>query len=132
MLSHKNVGTIKSFSGDSCVVTFASGDLSVDVQYGAPFIQSGPLRSAPLCFSRLAGSPWLQWPPALLGGTARAQRRDAADEALRAKVQAHAGAVCATSPHQRDVMRRRVAPHLVEEKSALILMMSVYVGGHFD
>jgi hypothetical protein len=78
-----------------------------------------------------SAEPSLQ-PPALLGGTARAQRRDAADEALRAKVQAHAGAVCATSPHQRDVMRRRVAPHLVEEKSALILMMSVYVGGHFD
>ena len=72
---------------------------------------------------RLAALERLQHLPPTLLPPPRAMRSDAveaSDSTCKAIVD-HAHSYCPTSPHARDVMKRRAGPCVVEEKPALIL-----------
>jgi hypothetical protein len=91
-----------------CVVTYRAGDSFAEHSYAA-------------CYGKARGSARLQRiPPSLLPPPRAKSSLAVSDSTLKA-IHDHAHIFCPTSPHQRDVMRRRQGPFTFEEKPALIL-----------
>lgn len=73
-------------------------------------------------FGTAAGSARLQRPPPLLQSPQRAQRSDTVTAEVVGHVHEIYEAMCPESPHQKDIMRRRLDRHLTQEARARILM----------
>ena len=91
-----------------CVVTYRVGDAYGEQTYSS-------------CFGHQAGSARLRPLPPSLMPDARSARSDGTTDTARKAVYDHAHKFCATSPHQRDVMTRRVGPFVIESRPGLIL-----------
>ena len=72
-------------------------------------------------FAVTKGSARLQMLPPSLMPPPRATCSDAVSDTTEKAIIDHAHEFCPTSPHQRDVMKRRTGPCTYEEKAALIL-----------
>ena len=90
-----------------CVLIFRVGDVFKEVTFT-------------VCFGKGKGSAGLRRIPPTLVAPLRVIRCDAISYATRKAIHDHIATVAPTSPHTRDVMRRRVGPFLVEEKPAFI------------
>ena len=96
------------FEGDKgCVVTYSVGDVFAQRTY----IE---------CYGKEKGSARLRRVPVSLSPPKREVRANSTSAATRMCIIAHVHKYCPTSPHQRDVMRRRLGPFTYEEKAGLI------------
>lgn len=107
VVTHNGAAEIKSFTPQGgVIVVYRAGECFMSREYKC-------------CTGQAPGSARLQHPPPSLMPSAR--QRGGTSDAVKKSIQDHAGDFCAESPHQRDVMRKRVGPFLYEEKPALIL-----------
>ena len=105
---HNGEAELARFTDDGgCVLIFRVGDVFKEVPFTA-------------CFGKGKGSAGLSRIPPTLSTPPRAARSDAVSDATRKAIYDHIATVAPTSPHTRDVMRRRVGPFLIEEKPAFI------------
>lgn len=109
VLTHNGPAEIARLTADGrVVVTYRNGDSYAERTYTS---RSG----------KEPGSARLQpMPPSLLPAP-RATSALATSDTTKKAIVDHAHVYCPTSPHQRDVMKRRTGPCTVEEKAALIL-----------
>lgn len=95
-------------SDGSVVVTYRNGDSYAQRTYAS-------------CVGKAAGSARLQHLPPSLLPPPRETRCNAVSDTTKKAVVDHAHEYCQTSPHTRDVMKRRTGPCTHEEKPAPIL-----------
>ena len=89
------------------MLTFAQGDAFKEV----PFKR---------CYGKGEGSARLRRIPPTLSAPPRAHDALSTSDTTRKAILDHIASIAPTSPHTRDVMRRRLGPYLVEEKPAFI------------
>ena len=94
--------------GGGCVVTYRVGDAYGEKSYAK-------------CYGKEAGSARLQRIPPSLLPSPRATSSLSTPNSTRKAVLDHAYEYCKESPHQRDVVSRRVGPFATESKPGLIL-----------
>lgn len=94
--------------GGKCAVLFRSGGETQRVDYDQPL-------------GKGKGSARLQRPPPLLQPPPRTTRSDVVSADVQLAVHDLFETVCPVSPHQRDGMKRRLSPHVVQEAPARIL-----------
>lgn len=90
-----------------CVLVFRAGDNFKEVEFKG-------------CYGKGKGSAGLRRIPPSLSAPPRKVSSAAISDAARLAILDHVRSIAPTSPHTRDVMRRRVGPFLVEEKPAFI------------
>jgi hypothetical protein len=96
-----------NFDG-GCAVTFRAGEYHAEHTY-------------PACFGNGAGSARLRRMPLLLGPPPRELRSDRVTSSTRLAILKHVESTCPISPHQRDVMKKNLAPFVFAEKPSFIL-----------
>jgi hypothetical protein len=109
VLTHNGPAELTRFTADGgCVVTYRVGDV-----YGE--------RTYKECYSKVAGSARLRRIPPSITSQPRQSRITSVSYATRKEILDHFTVFCPTSPHQRDVMRRRLGPFVHEERPASIM-----------
>ena len=109
VLTRHGLAEITRFTADDgVVVTYRHGDAYAERSYSS---RTG----------KQPGSPRLQHVPPTLLPPPRAPSSLAVSFTTKKAVLDHVAVFCPTSPHQRDVMKRRLGPFVVEEKPAFIL-----------
>ena len=73
------------------------------------------------CYEKVPGSARLQHVPPSLTPSRRTTRSDSISDSTRKAILAHFAKLNPTSPHQRDVMRRRLGPFNYDDRPAFIL-----------
>ena len=108
LTQHNGEAELARFTADGgCVLIFRVGDLFREVAFKDSF-------------GKGKGSAGLRRIPPSLSAPPRALSSNATSDATRKAIYDHVASVAPTSPHQRDIMRRRVGPFLIEEKPAFI------------
>lgn len=103
-------------AGGGCSITFGAGAVTNCVEYASMMRepkQSGRTTKVPCARLRHV-------PPTLLPAN-RVTRSDTVDDEVKAEVREVYETHCATSPHQRDSMVRRLSRYVVEKAQALIM-----------
>ena len=109
VLTHNGPAEIAHLRSDGgVVVTYSNGDGYAQRTYTSRF-------------GKAKGSARLQHVPPSLLPPPRETRSDAVSDTTKKAIIDHAHEYCPTSPHQRDIMKRRTGPCTHEEKPALIL-----------
>lgn len=109
VLTHNGPAELARFTEDGgCVVIYRIGDDFAEHKYNE-------------CYSKAKGSARLRPIPPSLTPPPREERSDSVTDATRLKIRNHFATKAPISPHQRDVMRRRVGPFVVSEKPGHIM-----------
>ena len=104
VLTHNGPAELTRFTDDGgCVVTYRIGDDYAERKYSE-------------CYSKAKGSARLRRMPPSLTPPPRATSALSLSDATRKAILDHFATTCPTSPHTRDVMRRRVGPFVIQEK----------------
>ena len=104
VLTHNGPAELVRFTEDGgCVVVYRVGDDFAERKYTE-------------CYSLAKGSARLRRMPPSLTPPPRATSSLSISDGTRKLILDHFKARCPTSPHQRDVMRRRIGPFVVQEK----------------
>lgn len=102
VLCRSELGTLVSLSASGkCSILFKAGNEERRVDYKQ-------------AFGRGKGSARLHRPPPSLHPEDRAERSDVVSTEVIEHVRDIYELMCPESPHQRDIMKRRVAPHLIQ------------------
>ena len=101
-------------NGDGCVVTYRAGDAYAEREYRAWRTIDKHTKKT------VANSARLRRVPPSLTATGRKARSGGVSDTTRKAILDHTAVLCPTSPHTRDVMKRRVAPFTFKEKPAFI------------
>lgn len=122
VLSRGMIGElVEIYSDGRCSVLFKDGD--ADLEKRVDFLHS---------FGRRKGSARLQRPPPSLHPNERTHRSDTVKPEVLEHVQEVYESMCPESPHQRDIMKRRVRPHLVQVMTMHNTCLHVCFSRHFE